>query len=345
MGSFSARPSAGRGVSGELVLGSGEGQRRLSVAVTVRDRITPQIAADTFQRLRDHACRQDGLVALYAPTITPRVAQLAREAGVSFLDADGNCRIIAPRLGLFIERTGRVDPSTRRKQRAAHVFSPKSSRIIRAMLHEPSRRWQVGALARHPDVGVSLGLAAKVKEWLIREHYAAAIDRSLVLTRPAELLDAWAAQYREPTSQQGFYLRGGTQDIEEQVASWCQRRGVRHALARFSAAWRLVPEVRYSVASLYIDSGSPDGGESLTRLLHRDCGAAAVDTGANLVVLEPFDDGVFLHAEGSPIVTTSPLQTYLDLRHSQGRGLEAAQAIFDRFLRGAFDAVDTARRM
>ena len=233
LGAFSARPSAGRGVSCELVLGRGKGRRRLRLAVTIRHRITPQIAADTLQRLRDEAGRCDGLVALYAPTITPRVAQLARKAGVSFLDAAGNCRIIDPRFGLFIERTGREDPAARRRQRAAHVFSPKSSRIVRAMLHEPSRRWQVGELARHRDVGVSLGLAAKVKEWLIREHYAALVDRSLVLTRPTELLDAWVTQYRKPTSEQGFYLRGGTKDIEEQVAAWCQQRGVRHALARF----------------------------------------------------------------------------------------------------------------
>lgn len=344
MGSFRARPSGGQGIGGELVLGSGEDLRHLSIAITIRERITPQIAAGTFDRLLEEANRRDCLGVLYAPTISPRVAELAREAGVSYLDAAGNCRIIAPRFGLYIERSGREDPAVRRKQRAAHVFSTKSSRIIRTMLHEPSRRWQVGELARHSDVEVSLGLVAKVKEWLIREHYAAVVDRTLVLTRPTDLLDAWAARYRKPTHRHAFYLRGGTQAVEEHVAAWCRKRGIRHALFGLSAAWRLVPEVRYSVASLAIQTTHLDEDDCLAQLLQRECGATAVDTGANLVVLEPLDDSVFLHAEGSPVVSTSPLQTYLDLSQSQGRGPEAAQAVFDRFLREPFDAVQAARR-
>lgn len=343
VGSFSARPAPGDGVNGELTFG-GNRPRRRKLAIVVRERITPQIAADVFQQLRDRARRLDALVAIYAPTISPRVAQLARDAGVSFVDAAGNCRIVDQQSGLFIERTGHVDAAACRKQRASNAFAPKSSRIIRVMLHEPLRRWQVGELAGHPDVGVSLGLAAKVKQWLIREHYAGTIGRSLVLTRPTDLLEAWAATVRAPTAQHGFYLRGEPNEIEVRIASWCQRTGVRWAFARLSAAWRLVPEIRSTMASIYIEPNSLEGWEGLARSLREDCGAVGVDSGATLTVLEPFDDSVFVRASEPPAVFTSPLQTYIDLRHGQGRGAEAAQTIFDRFIRPSFEDVEAERR-
>ena len=299
-----------------------------------RQRVTPQIAGAVLDWLVESKVAPEDCALLYAPVISPRVAALAQARGVSFIDGAGNGRIADPASGLFLERSGRVDPRLRRQQRASDAFAPKSSRIIRALLQEPCRAWKVEELARHPDVGVSIGLVAKVKNWLLREGYADTPARRLALARPADLLNDWATRFEGAADQTGLYLRGDPAEVEQVVASWCAREGVRYALARLSAAWRLAPEIRHSVATLYVQAADSDH-RALIESLPRACGAVEVDSGANLLLLAPFDTSVFVRAEGTPVVCTSPLQTYLDLKSTKGRSAEAALTIFDRFIHGS----------
>ena len=62
----------------------------------------------------------------------------------------------------------------------------------------------------------------------------------------------------------------------------------------------------------------------------------AVDRGENVVVYEPYDDGVFYWAPQVEEPVTCVVQTYLDLRAAPGRGEEAAEAVFDRWLKKAY---------
>ncbi|MDA1055115.1 MAG: type IV toxin-antitoxin system AbiEi family antitoxin [Planctomycetota bacterium] len=304
--------------------------------VKVRERITPQIADDLFERLQQEPLPERVVRIVYAPVISARVAEIARQHGISFIDYAGNCHIVDRSEGLLISRTGIPNEASSRTQKTADPFSPKSSRIVRAMLHEPERGWQVSELASHPDVDVSVGLVSKVKRALVRESYAIVRDRLLYLKQPLDLLAAWTRDYPGPSSQRQFYMRGETEEIESKVAAWCEKSNIEYALARFSAAWRHAPEVRYSVASLYVGSEalSPRWLESL----RVDCGAKEVESGANLVLLTAFDRSVFVRRLAAPEQTSSPLQTYLDLQSLAGRGSEAAEAVFEKHLRKALES-------
>ncbi|MDP7131758.1 MAG: type IV toxin-antitoxin system AbiEi family antitoxin [Planctomycetota bacterium] len=304
--------------------------------VNVRERITPQIAADLFERLQRKPLPDRVVRIVYAPVISPRVAEIARQYGVSFVDYAGNCQIIDSASGLLISRSGIPNEASSRNPKTADPFSPKSSRIVRAMLHEPERGWQVSELARHPDVSVSLGLASKIKQALIRESYAVVHDRLLFLKHPVDLLEAWNRNYPGPSGQRQFYMRGEAEAIESRIAAWCEKSDIEYALARFSAAWRHAPEVRYSVASLYL---SPEAfGPRWLESLRVDCGAQEVESGANLVLLTPFDKSVFVRRLPATERTTSPLQTWLDLQSLAGRGSEAAEAVFEKHLRKALES-------
>ena len=56
-------------------------------------------------------------------------------------------------------------------------------------------------------------------------------------------------------------------------------------------------------------------------------GARKVESGANLILQISDDESTFSNMLGEKIPTTSPLQTYLDLRAMDGLGEETAMAI------------------
>ena len=64
--------------------------------VKVRERITPQIADDLFERFEEEPLPDRVVRIVYAPVISPRVAEIARQHGISFIDYAGNCQIVDP---------------------------------------------------------------------------------------------------------------------------------------------------------------------------------------------------------------------------------------------------------
>ncbi|WP_283432747.1 type IV toxin-antitoxin system AbiEi family antitoxin [Neorhodopirellula lusitana] len=54
----------------------------------------------------------------------------------------------------------------------------------------------------------------------------------------------------------------------------------------------------------------------------------------------PEDESHFIGRVLEPLQTTSPLQTYLDLMVMGGRGEEAANAVYDKYIRSSFDQAE-----
>ena len=205
------------------------------------------------------------------------------------------------------------------------------------MLAQPSKGWKVRELAMHADVGVSVGLAAKIKQTLVEESYAIEHKRQLYLRDPMGLLENWAKYYSQNhhslADQISLYFRGNTEIAEKAVAKWCRDNAIPFALAGFSAAWRLAPEVRYNVAAVYVDHRGFDR-DMLARLDSYD-GGKPVATGANLLLWRPYDPSVLAgsHQEiEAELPVTSAIQTFLDLRRLGGRGEDAATAVYERLI-------------
>lgn len=317
-----------RGV--DVIVEAASHQAKFRFGVAARTRITPQTALTVCQELGKLPA--DMIRVLYAPVISDRVAEIARQEGVGTIDGAGNFRLVNQDPPLFLERRG-CKSERLPTAPAVDLFATKSSRIVRAMLSRPLEGWQVRQLAEHPDVQVSPGLVVKVKRALVEEGYAIDHLRRLYLRDGVGLLNAWADRYSGPMKQIALYVRGDAQKAEETISRWCESRKLRYALAGFSAAWRLAPEVRYLVAAAYVeDRGfAPE----LLQEMARDYGAKQVESGATLTLWRPFDASVFAdsepnHADSPPV--TSPLQTYLDLRRTAGRGEDAAKAVYDKYL-------------
>lgn len=311
------------------------GTKPVQLGVEAYSRVTPQTVLSICQKIKSLA---PGLIpVIYAPVISPRVADILRENRVGYFDRAGNSWIVSPENNLLIERQGflaeRPSPRT-----VADLFSPKSSRIVRAMLREPMKGWQVRELQADPNVKVSAGLVVKVKAALLEEGYAIEHQRRLYLRDPAGLLKAWAASYSGPAEQLHFYLRGDVQAAEVVVRDWCSSQRIEYALAGLSAAWKQAPEVRYLVATAYVE----DRGLERTALdqMAAVYGAKRVDTGANLTLWRAYDPSVFaFSASGDEApTTTSPIQTYLDVSKLPGRGEDAAKTVYKVYLDHIFHA-------
>ncbi len=317
----------------DLIIRANSGGKKFLLVVEAKKRITPQTALSTIYQAQHYATVN--IPVIYAPVISPRVAEIARQNNVGYFDQAGNCYVRAPKAGVLIVRQGFVGKRHPPKP-AIDLFAPKSSRIIRLMLSRPAEGWRITQLAKHLDVRVSPGLVTKVKNSLAEESYAIVYNRLLYLRDPQNLLDAWSAKYTGPAEQRLFYLRGDAANAEKIICDFCHGHKLTFALAGLSAAWEIAPEVRQGMATIYIEARGWHRQmlESLETL-----GLKRVDTGANVQIWLPYDESVFAgrdQARSNP--ATSPIQTYLDIKRFAGRGEDAARTIFDKYLRDGFIA-------
>lgn len=97
-----------------------------------------------------------------------------------------------------------------------------------------------------------------------------------------------------------------------------------YGLALFSGASKVAPFVRFMRFFSYVEGNIEDLAAALQ--------FKKVESGANVTLLQPYDEGVFYGLQNVNGINdvVSDIQLYLDLKGYKGRGEEAAQAIFDQ---------------
>jgi len=251
-----------------------------------------------------------------APYISPQAAAICREAGIGYFDLAGNCYLSFG--GVYIHKEGAANPFSEKRDLRS-LYSPKAERILRVLLTAPKRVWKTQELAQAAQV--SLGQVANVKKLLADREWLKTDSTGMNLSNPSALLDEWAKRFDFRRNQVAeYYTLADVAEAEVQFSEACQQLGFSNALTSFSAASRIAPMVRYQRMSAYVN------GE--IELLAATLNWKPVNSGANIGLLIPYDDGVFYGATnvgGSQIAGL--VQTYLDLQNSRGRGQEAAEAV------------------
>ncbi len=278
----------------------------------------------------------DANFVLALPWVSERLADLCAQRGWSWYDLAGNCRIDVPGL-LHLSHTG-IPPVHERPRVRANLRTAEAARVVRALLHPAHlpMRWTQREMQKHCQPGVSLGLVNKVVRHLVDEAYLIELDGGgFRVADPVKLLFAWRDAYRFDRHQRlGFFTLLHAKKLQEALASLDAHAGGRAAYASFSAAEFQAPHVRQPKTWLYVAHEELAHLQSLAE-------AKAVDSGENLVVLVPEDDGVFYLGESlgeGRLRATSLVQTYMDLWHSGGRGQEAAEAVLNQRLIPAWKA-------
>ncbi len=309
---------------GELALeigntGAGEDIRLL---VETSNNGQPRMARHSVERLLFRKGYNPQAVGVFmAPYISPGSAGITAEAGFSYADLAGNCRLDFG--GIYIEQQGRPNPFAKRRDLRS-LYSPKATRILRVLLSGPSRRWKTKPMAA--EARVSIGLVSGIRKLLADREWIETGRDGFFLVSPGALLQEWSARYSFTDNRvMYFFALPSLPEVEHQLKAACERVGFDFALAGFSAADRYAPAVRHGRLMAFID-GDPG-------VVAREAGLREVDSGANVLLMEPYDRGVFYAAreiDGLPIV--SPVQSYLDLASYRGRGAEAAKAVLDQEL-------------
>jgi hypothetical protein len=258
---------------------------------------------------------------LLAPYVADATAQLCARDGVGYIDLAGNCRLSFGQV--YIEQCGKENPFSEKRELRS-LYSPKAERILRVLLTSPREVWKVQELASEADV--SLGMASKVKQILKLKEWLAPRSRGVRLLDPEAALTEWAGEYRYSKHRAvDFYSLVSGSELEQQVVSAAKASDIRIALTGFSAAVRYAPAVRYRRSMIYC------AGE--TAAIAQKLDLKQVSSGANLTLIQPYDEGVFYGVEprdGLPVV--SAIQTYLDLIKQSARGEEAAAALLQEVI-------------
>lgn len=256
-----------------------------------------------------------------APFVSESAREICREAGFGYIDLTGNCLISFN--NVYIERFGFQKDAEKRELRS--VFNDKASRIVRRLLTNPSRPWFVQDLAKQSHV--SIGLASQVKTKLFNGEFLERRDEQFVVSKPVELLKDWADSYKLKFKKHlamEFYSPKKLQSLEEDMMEYFQKNYTNYAFTLASAAKAIGVQYVSQVNRIhaYVDC-------DVTRV-GRDLGLKQVDSGGNVVLMQPFDsDVLYLTQSVSGLHIVSNLQLYLDFSAQKGRIQETADIIFD----------------
>jgi hypothetical protein len=317
-------------IMGELVLPRTNAQVELWVECKELPRPSQFPYVNLTNRFGKDGSRETVVPVLAAPHISPRMAELCEKHGWSWFDLAGNCRLVVPG-ALYIERTGLTAVHARPKAKA-NLSSAAAARVLRTLLapENAGKVWSQTALQKNCEPGVSIGLVNKVVTHLRDEAWLETSDGGGLKVRDAlGLMEAWVKVYRFDRHRRvGYFTLLKEAELRHRLGTLNHSDG-KAASAAFSAADFQAPSVRQNKTWLYLNDAALDDFAQVAE-------AKRVDSGENLVVLIPEDDGVFngmVFRQAWGLAITNPVQTWLDLRNCGGRGREASQAILNQCLK------------
>ena len=278
---------------------------------------------ELVQRAEATPAESDAVPVLVAPFFSDDARALCREKGLGYFDLAGNAGLDAARV--YVDVEGKANRHVRKRELGT-PFLGKSERIVRRLLIEPGRRWNMRELAVAAEV--SLGLASMVTSSLAEMGVIGKQRSGTSLYDPRALLDAWAEHYDLRRSP--FRVYRAWRNVAALEADLARRRDAladSYALTLWSGAYRLLTssEPAPHLALYWRDS---------TERLVAELGLNEDAGNTYVFVFRPFDDSLFWgrrETEGHLFVV-HPLQLYLDLGSGDEEEVVLAQRVRDRLL-------------
>jgi hypothetical protein len=316
--------SAGR-TQRTFVAAGGQETRELDAAIDIRgtNGITTTFAVearDAFEprdveRLLPGLARSLRSLAGYipilvvAPWLSPRTQELLEREEINFIDLTGNARIALENPALYLRTQGAVRNPAPRPRGAVRVRGAKAARLVRT-LADVRPPYGVRELAQ--AAGINPGYASQLIDALDREALVERERRGAVVDVDVDgLLRRWAESYDVfATNKAEAYLSPAGP-----AAALDQLRTTRFAdeavITGSFAAVRHAPVAAPALLCLYV-ARPAQVAEELNLL--------PTDSGANVVLLRPFDDVVSWSVERDDGLTyAAASQVAVDCLTGNGR--------------------------
>src|SRR3954452_20956552 len=276
----------------------------------------------------------------------------AAEEGVGYLDVRGRGRLVGPgfvyvatpypALPLAVA-SGDVDddqsPSAgpevswstgfAKPPKTVSPFATKASRVVRALLADPGRRWRLSGLAGTVDMNP--GNAHRVLAALTEQGFVERDGDLYIVADPSSLLEAWAEHGRRARAGERMTIPAGA-DLRGDVVHVLDALEGRAVVSGEMGAELYAPYLPATRAIVHcIDDAAWDQ-ERLTHEIGRDRQRPLRPHGR--IVVDRVDAGVGDFGDmrdGFPLV--SPAQLYVDLANERGRAREAAEHLRREVLR------------
>jgi hypothetical protein len=278
------------------------------IAFETRARLAPKDVAGLAEYARARAAQVQAALIVVAPYLSESTRARLREREVGYLDLTGNARVIVPEPGLFIETQGATEDPDPENRPARSLRGPKAGCIVRALI---DRKRSPGVRELAALTGTDAGYLSRVLAFLDKEALITRVDRGRIQSVDwPVLLRRWAREaplesrgdvrsYLEPRGLSSLVNRL-TQSVEQ------------HVVTGSLAANVFAPAAPPRLATIWIRNVP----EAATRL-----GLRPVETGANVLLIEPRDGGVFVGAANRQgFCCAAPSQIAADLLTSPGRG-------------------------
>jgi hypothetical protein len=215
-----------------------------------------------------------------APYLGGTLRTSLADRGVSFADTTGNLRLVSDRPGLFVERQGGSKDPWPSDESLQSLKGRGTGRAVRAVV-DFRPPYGVRDLARRASV--PLASLSRTLDLLDREGIVARDGRGAVTRVDWEAaIRRWAQDYDFARSNRvSYYLEPrGLAAIVTKIPNL----GRRYAVTGAFAAQRFAPIAPARQLTIYVDESSR-AAETLK--------LRSADTGANVVLVEPFDPVVF----------------------------------------------------
>lgn len=285
------------------------------ILVETKARLDPRDVYSVAEKER--AAARQGPMIVVSPYLSPGTRERLKALGIGHLDLTGNAWIVVARPGLFIETSGATQAPDRALRPARSLRGAKAGRVVRALV---DRRSPPGVRELAGITGVDAGYVSRLLAFLDSEALVRRSGRGRI-----ESVD-WSGLIRRWAREAPLESRG-------EVRSYLEPRGLRAFLERLAglretyavtgslAAERVAPVAPPRLAIVWVR-----GGEAAAVQL----GLRPAETGANVLVIDPGDDGVFEGAwEEGGVRYAAPSQAAADLLTSPGRGPAEGEALLD----------------
>lgn len=259
---------------------------------------------------------------------------ICREENVFYIDLVGNFYIHYPGVYIDKEVESKGFPS---EEIERNPFSDKASLILRKLIKERSKPWQIRKLAK--ELKLSPGYVSKIAKRLDEIDYALfnSLEGLKLKNRDALLAD-WIHRYNYKKNKgfKYFCLAKGPEEILARLKKFNIPDKVKYALGFHAGAYLISPHAVFNEVHIYVSDK-----ESMDFFVNK-LNLKQVGQGANLIILFPYyRHSVFYDKQKiKNIWVVSDIQLYLDLYKYPLRGIEQAEHLYEKRLKDLIEVKD-----